>query len=883
MSYSVSDKWSLFKLVNAALLSLTASRHAVLLSSKPPCVSSPGLSGVLDSLPFASDTVFRVNNAFTSPSAVVQLHRVSTHEEDQSAFDRAALMTFRRSVVDAMVVQAVKGNGHVPISTVTASVRSRLADRFEVTDGDVEDRVETLLSQGVLHKGFVVGASSAHDSALAVWMTEDSSDFGVEESKHAGDEESESKSGDLSVAVAVTDESTPPASLKSPSLIRQYSIDSSVRATILHPESSVQVLTGNLLIDRLLSKTATVSELLGVSLSDAEILCASRDWDLELLSADYVRDPAKTREDAGLIVVPRAAVPLSRAGSGTVSCSVCTDDVPAGDMFTLWCQHQFCNTCWTQHIKSQIEEAKVPVRCMVFGCKAKLSSYDLPAIGMSADDVTCYRGALSHLFVTASKTIGACKNPLGCDGMLQASKQYGQTAVTCGKCMHSFCSDCEFPPHSPVSCLLMKRWHDMRGYVELSKEEMQALDLMYSITKPCPKCGVRIEKNQGCPHMTCRHCRYEFCWECMGKYHTTGTCTNPKEEGVAGSGSPLEFEAANKIVAFNCKAVKDMEAVIAELADACKKCVTKEAVEAAEAVLEGHRAVQSARRLMAHAAILAFVMETGLNRQRLEFAAADLKLSCDRLLQELKAVPVNPNLIAVYTGLLTTAMQSFLVSSRHCSFIASVQQEEKQRREEEKKRLEEERLAAEAGLLKTAHRPFVFHDGSHSTRIVLSEHDSTIRRTDSYHAIAFGSTTVPKEPVYYEFEVTEREASWSGHIEIGLSAERRRVNDNNISGISCDTFYFKPASPNGYSRGGTNITLRPSAPVALGNDEISPGLRLGLLCADDTITLYVRKAADGYAPRRFGQMDAKFSSAPYVVVNLYGQTRAIKAVNPAPA
>ena len=45
-----------------------------------------------------------------------------------------------------------------------------------------------------------------------------------------------------------------------------------------------------------------------------------------------------------------------------------------------------------------------------------------------------------------------------------------------------------------------------------------------------------------------------------------------------------------------------------------------------------------------------------------------------------------------------------------------------------------------------------------------------------------------------QFEITEREASWSGHIEIGLSAERRRVNDNNVSGMSCDTFYFKPAS-----------------------------------------------------------------------------------------
>ena len=134
MSYSVSDKWTLCKHVNAALLSLTAARHAVLLSSKPPCVSSPGLSGVSDSLPFDSDTVFRVNLGFSSTSSVVQLHRVSTAEEEQSAFDRAAMMAFRRSVIEAMVVQAVKGRGHVPIATVATNVRARLADRFEVTD-----------------------------------------------------------------------------------------------------------------------------------------------------------------------------------------------------------------------------------------------------------------------------------------------------------------------------------------------------------------------------------------------------------------------------------------------------------------------------------------------------------------------------------------------------------------------------------------------------------------------------------------------------------------------------------------------------------------------------------------------------------------------------
>ena len=122
------------------------------------------------------------------------------------------------------------------------------------------------------------------------------------------------------------------------------------------------------------------------------------------------------------------------------------------------------------------------------------------------------------MFVSSSKNIGACKNPLGCDGMLQANKQYGQTAVTCGKCLHSFCSECAFPPHSPVSCSLMKRWHEMRGYVALSKEEMQALDLMYSITKPCPKCGVRIEKNQGVCVCVCT-----FVWWCDG-VHVDGVC-----------------------------------------------------------------------------------------------------------------------------------------------------------------------------------------------------------------------------------------------------------------------------------------------------------------------------------------------------------------------
>ncbi|TGO81077.1 hypothetical protein BPOR_1371g00010 [Botrytis porri] len=60
-------------------------------------------------------------------------------------------------------------------------------------------------------------------------------------------------------------------------------------------------------------------------------------------------------------------------------------------------------------------------------------------------------------------------------------------------------------------------WYDDQSRNRLRQEDASQ-DLINKATKRCPSCQVRIEKNLGCDHMTCRYCEHEFCWVCFIDY-----------------------------------------------------------------------------------------------------------------------------------------------------------------------------------------------------------------------------------------------------------------------------------------------------------------------------------------------------------------------------
>ena len=213
------------------------------------------------------------------------------------------------------------------------------------------------------------------------------------------------------------------------------------------------------------------------------------------------------------------------------------DTIESNDIskVTIPCKHFFCVDCWKEYLKEKINNANVyKLSCMDHECNFILEPKFIKKILDNDNDLLeKYDRFLSRQnLMNSNKKIKFCPFP-DCDGY--AEKKFSKY-VKCNK-GHEFCFECLAPPHGMKGCAKI---------IDKGFEEWKA----HTLVKRCPNCKFWTEKNEGCNHMTCSQCKFQWCWvcekECVAGHYEFGPCKGLHFERVNND------EDAKRLMRDNC-------------------------------------------------------------------------------------------------------------------------------------------------------------------------------------------------------------------------------------------------------------------------------------------------------------------------------------------
>lgn len=288
------------------------------------------------------------------------------------------------------------------------------------------------------------------------------------------------------------------------------------------------------LIDRaevetaMIAKAKEVSELLEVTASCAEVLLRHKGWSGERLMEAFWDAPDKLKKECGVDTwsggadaetVMNLDSDVSLPAGAPVTCRICFMEVPASESLGAPCGHMFCKDCYNMYLDNAVEERQ----CVCATCpEDKCTTVVPPNLWTRALEdpakLQKYRTFRIDNFIANSKDLRWCPAP-GCTKVVRAGALVTSVKCSPGGCGFAFCMKCGEEAHQPASCQLLEMW------VEKCQNESETANWILANTKRCPKCQTRIEKNQGCNHMSCSQCKHEFCWMCLGDWAEHGATT----------------------------------------------------------------------------------------------------------------------------------------------------------------------------------------------------------------------------------------------------------------------------------------------------------------------------------------------------------------------
>lgn len=222
-----------------------------------------------------------------------------------------------------------------------------------------------------------------------------------------------------------------------------------------------------------------------------------------------------------------------QSDASTVFCKLCLNDCPSSETRALQtCNCVFCTQCLQQYVHSVMQEgAGTPITCPDLACKhpGPLMDSEIASLA-SREELERFQRHQFERGVLLDPSKAWCP-VLECQAVctVMSSVEGKPVPVSCPACHGIFCCACREPWDDEHSCS-----QDQPLVVLPTTDSEQDSEDLDSAIKQCPKCGVYIERDQGCAQMLCKSCKHTFCWYCLQNldgdifliHYSKGECRN---------------------------------------------------------------------------------------------------------------------------------------------------------------------------------------------------------------------------------------------------------------------------------------------------------------------------------------------------------------------
>eukprot|EP01062_Namystynia_karyoxenos_P071496 TRINITY_DN6703_c0_g1_i2.p1 TRINITY_DN6703_c0_g1~~TRINITY_DN6703_c0_g1_i2.p1 ORF type:complete len:2775 (+),score=1042.87 TRINITY_DN6703_c0_g1_i2:95-8419(+) len=241
---------------------------------------------------------------------------------------------------------------------------------------------------------------------------------------------------------------------------------------------------------------------------------------------------------------PSAGAPEAAPEGQDGDCPICIcplDPGGTGDdaAFGLACGHKMHIGCGLGLAENHSAESRRdPLPCPAQGCEYVMRAEEFGALratrpGQLALTESEYYDNLLMYALRRHPKVVACPFE-GCEGWAVTGGTAGAVEnLFCFSCQRLFCPICRQLGHFFSRCEDVRSAARARAGEEVGRQmddEEASRKAITALCRPCPRCGVQVSRTEGCPHMTCKVCKFEFCYDCLLPVPHVGECDKSRLE-----------------------------------------------------------------------------------------------------------------------------------------------------------------------------------------------------------------------------------------------------------------------------------------------------------------------------------------------------------------